>query len=112
MTVAEIVCSSDEAASFVPEADVSNASSSIELPASAVSEGTRRLWPFSTTNCFPPALITACDICFILSDESNRHRKVEYYRQPGGKQQPLRLAERPPWLRQRSFVHFAPESSP
>src|SRR6267378_4803813 len=107
MTVAVIVCSSDEAASSVPEDDVSNASSSIELPASAVSEGTRRVWPFSTTNCFPPALITACDICFILSDESDRHRKVEYYRQPSGKRQPLRLGVRPPRLRRRSFAHFA-----
>ena len=45
-----------------PPPELMSGSSSIELPASADIEGTRIVWPSVTRNCFPPALITACDM--------------------------------------------------
>src|SRR6185369_14717172 len=63
-----------------PVPELSKPSNSIELPGSADMEGTRIVWPSSTRNCFPPALITACDITVYLSDDLNRHRKVGHYK--------------------------------
>src|SRR6185503_13347862 len=82
-TVAEIF-----PADLPSPSELNNASSSIELPASAASEGTRTVCPSSTTNCLPPDLIIACDIFFYLSDGANTHRKVEHYRGHGSKRQP------------------------
>src|SRR6266851_3220636 len=67
---------------------VTKASSSTDAPASAETKGTRIVWPSWITNCLPPVLITACAICFILSDEKTRRGKVEYYRTPEPNRQP------------------------
>src|SRR6266540_4211714 len=71
-TVAETLAAPPTGASG-PSPD-KRASSSIDLPASASIEGMRIVLPFSTTNCFPPVLITAYAISL---PSQSRHVAIE-----------------------------------
>src|SRR6266550_5506836 len=63
MTVAETFAAPTTGSLLSPSLADNIASSSTDLPTSASIEGTRTVRPFVTTNCLPPVLITAYDIC-------------------------------------------------
>src|SRR5882762_8992676 len=91
MTVADTLAPSTAGApTFVLSPEVTSTSSSIDLPASACTEGTRIVLPSSTRNCLPPVLTIACAICLTSQTRPTRHRKVKYYRILRLNGQPLR----------------------